>query len=162
MLYLSISSLFIYLIKKYFAFIEMRINIKNIGVLLVNKDTSLLVGHRGPVDASFNSSRGRWFKSQAGMPSFLFFWWLMAFEKRNNTKKCRGKGPSLKEVKFWTNLKKFQEQDLPIKLPFIPLRAKWVGEFIEIRHKKISPTCILSTLGCLWLCNSVTLSLCGK
>ena len=32
---------------------------------------------------------------------------------------------------------------------FIPLRAKPVGEFIEIRHKKISPTSILSTLGCL-------------
>ena len=31
----------------------------------------------------------------------------------------------------------------------IPLRAKRVGEFIEIRHKKISPTSILSTLGCL-------------
>ena len=44
---------------------------------------------------------------------------------------------------------------------FIPLQAKWVGEFIEIRHKKISPTCILSTLGCLWLCDSVTLSLCN-
>ena len=29
---------------------------------------------------------------------------------------------------------------------FIPLRAKRVGEFIEIRHKKISPT-----LGCLSL-----------
>ena len=40
---------------------------------------------------------------------------------------------------------------------FIPLRAKQVGEFIEIRHKQISPTCILSTLGCLWLCDSVTL-----
>ena len=31
----------------------------------------------------------------------------------------------------------------------VPLRAKRVGEFIEIRHKKNSPTCILSTLGCL-------------
>ena len=31
----------------------------------------------------------------------------------------------------------------------IPLRAKQVGEFIEIRHKKNS----LSTLGCLWLCD---------
>ena len=31
----------------------------------------------------------------------------------------------------------------------IPLRAKRVGEFIEIRHKKISPTSILSTLECL-------------
>ena len=39
----------------------------------------------------------------------------------------------------------------------IPLRAKRVGEFIEIGHKKISPTGILSTLGCLSLCNSVTL-----
>ena len=29
---------------------------------------------------------------------------------------------------------------------FIPLRAKRVGEFIEIRHKKISPTHIPSTL----------------
>ena len=29
---------------------------------------------------------------------------------------------------------------------FIPLRAKQVGEFIEIKHKKISPTRILSTL----------------
>ena len=28
----------------------------------------------------------------------------------------------------------------------IPLRAKQVGEFIEIRHKKISPIRILSTL----------------
>ena len=31
----------------------------------------------------------------------------------------------------------------------IPLQAKQVGEFIEVRHKKISPTCILSTFGCL-------------
>ena len=31
----------------------------------------------------------------------------------------------------------------------IPLRAKRVGEFIDIRHKQISPTRILSTLGCL-------------
>ena len=29
---------------------------------------------------------------------------------------------------------------------FVPLRAKPVGEFIEIRHKKISPTRTLSTL----------------
>ena len=29
----------------------------------------------------------------------------------------------------------------------IPLRAKRVGEFIEIRHKNISPTRILGTLG---------------
>ena len=36
----------------------------------------------------------------------------------------------------------------------IPLRAKQEGEFIEIRHKKISPTHILSTLG---VCDSVTL-----
>ena len=28
---------------------------------------------------------------------------------------------------------------------FIPLLGKRVGEFFEIRHKKISPTCILST-----------------
>ena len=28
------------------------------------------------------------------------------------------------------------------------------SEFIDIRHKKISPTRILSTLGCLWLCHS--------
>ena len=38
----------------------------------------------------------------------------------------------------------------------IPLRAKRVGEFIEIRHKNISPTRILGTLGR----HSVTLSLC--
>ena len=31
----------------------------------------------------------------------------------------------------------------------IPLRAKRIGEIIEIRHKKISLTRILSTLGCL-------------
>ena len=37
----------------------------------------------------------------------------------------------------------------------IPLRAKRVGEFIEIRHKKISPTRMLATLGCLSLCNLV-------
>ena len=37
----------------------------------------------------------------------------------------------------------------------IPLRAKRVGEFIEIRHNKISPTRILSTLGCLSLRDSV-------
>ena len=29
---------------------------------------------------------------------------------------------------------------------FIPLRARPVGEFIEIRHKKFSPTYILSTI----------------
>ena len=34
-------------------------------------------------------------------------------------------------------------------LSLIPLRVKGVGEFIEIRHKKISPTDILSTLECL-------------
>ena len=45
---------------------------------------------------------------------------------------------------------------------FIPLRAKRVGEFFEIRHKNISPTRILSTLECLWLCHSVTLSLCDS
>ena len=39
----------------------------------------------------------------------------------------------------------------------IPLWAKRAGEFIEIRHKKISPTHILNTLGCLSLCNFVTL-----
>ena len=38
-----------------------------------------------------------------------------------------------------------------------PPPAKRVGKFIEIRHKKISHTCLLSTLGCLSLCNSVTL-----
>ena len=32
----------------------------------------------------------------------------------------------------------------------IPLQVKQVREFIEIRHKKISPTHILSTLGCLF------------
>ena len=37
----------------------------------------------------------------------------------------------------------------------IPLRAKQVWEFIEIRHKKIKPTRILGTLGCLSLCDSV-------
>ena len=37
------------------------------------------------------------------------------------------------------------------KVFFIPLRVKQVGEFIAIRHKKISPTRILSTLGCLYL-----------
>ena len=31
----------------------------------------------------------------------------------------------------------------------IPLQAKRVREFIEIRYKKISPTPILSTLGCM-------------
>ena len=31
----------------------------------------------------------------------------------------------------------------------IPRRAKRIGEIIEIRHKKILPTRILSTLGCL-------------
>ena len=36
-----------------------------------------------------------------------------------------------------------------------PLRAKQVGEFIEIRHKNISPTRILSTHECLSLCDSV-------
>ena len=41
----------------------------------------------------------------------------------------------------------------------IPLWAKQVGEFIEIRHKKISPTRILSTLGCLWLCGQ---NFCGS
>ena len=39
----------------------------------------------------------------------------------------------------------------------IPLQAMRVGEFIEIRHKKISPISILSTLGCLSLCHSLTL-----
>ena len=35
------------------------------------------------------------------------------------------------------------------EMVFIPLRAKRVGQFIEIRHKNISPTHILNTLGCL-------------
>ncbi len=39
--------------------------------------------------------------------------------------------------------------------PFIPPRVKQVGEFNEIRHKKISPTRIPSTLECLSLCDSV-------
>ena len=49
--------------------------------------------------------------------------------------------------------------NLIIKLTqyIIPLWMKWVGELIEIRHKKISPTRILSTRGCLSLCHSVTL-----
>ena len=42
------------------------------------------------------------------------------------------------------------------------LRAKRVGEFIGIWHKKFSLTRILSILGCLSLCDSVTLSLCGQ
>ena len=42
-----------------------------------------------------------------------------------------------------------------VSIVFIPLQAKRVREFIEIRDKKISPTRILSTLG-------VTLSLCGQ
>ena len=37
-----------------------------------------------------------------------------------------------------------------------PLREKQVGEFIEIRHKNISPTRILGTLECLSLCDSVS------
>ena len=41
----------------------------------------------------------------------------------------------------------------------IPLQAKRVGESIEIRPKKISPTRTLSTLGCLWLCNTVLLAI---
>ena len=41
------------------------------------------------------------------------------------------------------------------KLDVITLRAKRVWEIIEIRHKKISPTRILGTLGSLSLCNSV-------
>ena len=36
-----------------------------------------------------------------------------------------------------------------VEFQIIPLRAKQVEEFIEIRHKKISPTHILRTLGCL-------------
>ena len=37
----------------------------------------------------------------------------------------------------------------------IPLRAKRVDKFIEIRREKISPTRTLGTLGCPSLCNSV-------
>ena len=37
-----------------------------------------------------------------------------------------------------------------VQIELIPLRAKRVGEFIEIRHKKISP---------LGVCHSVTLQL---
>ena len=44
-----------------------------------------------------------------------------------------------------------------VQIIIIPLRAKRVGECIEIRHNKISPTRILSTLRCLSLCHSVTL-----
>ena len=48
------------------------------------------------------------------------------------------------------------------KIEEIHLQAKRVGELIEIRHKKKSPTCILSTLGCLSLCMSVALWLCDS
>ena len=65
----------------------------------------------------------------------------------------------------WNSTRNIYEVDLFISMIginfwIIPLRMKRVGEFIEIRHKKISPTCILSTLACLWLCDSVTLWLC--
>ena len=44
------------------------------------------------------------------------------------------------------------------EMAFNPLPLdKRVGEFIEFRNKKPSPTPILSTLGCLSLCHSVTL-----
>ena len=49
----------------------------------------------------------------------------------------------------------FYSQILKHTKEFISLRAKGVGEFIEKRHKKLSPTRILSTLGRLSLCNSV-------
>ena len=50
------------------------------------------------------------------------------------------------EIRLLKNPKQDQKKFLFI---VIPLRAKREGEFIEIRHKKISPTRILSTLGCL-------------
>ena len=46
----------------------------------------------------------------------------------------------------------FYSQILKHTKEFISLRAKGVGEFIEKRHKKLSPTRILSTLVCLSLC----------
>ena len=39
-----------------------------------------------------------------------------------------------------------------LSVTLIPLRVKRVGEFMVIRHNKISPTRILSTLGFLSLC----------
>ena len=38
---------------------------------------------------------------------------------------------------------------IAVVIGVIPLRAKGVGEFIEIRQKKVSPTRILGTLECL-------------
>ena len=55
--------------------------------------------------------------------------------------------------KYWITFGRISNK---IQLFFnYPLRVKRAREFIEIRHNKISPTPILSTLGGLWLCDSV-------
>ena len=63
---------------------------------------------------------------------------------------------SLQPCHFFGTSNSFETQEgllhrfwVRLSVLFIPLQAKQVGEFIEIRHEKILPTRIPSTLGCL-------------
>ena len=57
---------------------------------------------------------------------------------------------------FWNN-RKYNYLAFFLDWELIPMGATQVGEFIEIGHKKNSPTHILGTFGCLSLCHSKTL-----
>ena len=74
------------------------------------------------------------FFGMAAMPIRLFLYGLVTGDY-NKVRLLTFSGISLR----WTYI-----------IFIISLRAKRVGDFIEIRHKKISPTCILSSLGCLF------------
>ena len=55
-----------------------------------------------------------------------------------------------KEFKYLESTAHFEIQFNSENIQLFPLLVKREGEFIEISHKKISPTHILSTLGCLY------------
>ena len=65
---------------------------------------------------------------------------------------CMQIGNQLEDTRHWYVRERFlgiREMNKIKFNSFMPLQATRVGEFIEIRHKKIAPTRILSTLGCL-------------
>ena len=100
----------------------------------------------------FFSPEGIWMKMKTHRQIFSYFF-LVVSEKR----KCLTFTLHIFHILFRcvVNIKRIQPSSLlATHWHFIPLLAKRVGECIKIRHKRISPTRILSTLGCLSLCDS--------
>ena len=98
-----------------------------------------LFGHFiGPLDSVYCTSSGiNIFRFYA----FLFEWLSPGHIYTLCCRPCQGL--------LFSHSTLFVNLTRSVYLCIIPLRAKRVGEFIETRHKKISPTRILSTLGCL-------------